>query len=418
MENLNYKVKKALVEKQFLKKVIAKIDKCLSKLTVKILSLNNPIQKNKIVFMTFQGDFTCNAKYIAEEIIRQGLPWDLVFVVNKINFIKYNQNPNLLPNIRVVRRCSYEFYLECFSAKVWIDNAHNFFWEDVPKKRGQIMINTWHGSMGLKRINPEDDKNITRVKKARRCDFDTDYLISNSEFENQVYKETYWPTRKILKYGHPRNDMLINEDKKLIASVKEKVKLKYGLEDDCKLALYAPTFRDSKTTECYNLDYIQLKKVLQQKFGGKWIILVKYHFQIAKKLLGNSFLIDDGVINATDYEDIQELMLISDIGITDYSSWICDYVLTKKPGFIYATDIEMYNTERGLYYPLESTPFPIATNNEEMIEAIRSFDENVYREKINKFLKQKGCVEDGKASIRVVDKLKEIIDIHQQDGDD
>ena len=44
-------------------------------------------------------------------------------------------------------------------------------------------------------------------------------------------------------------------------------------------------------------------------------------------------------------------MLIADVGITDYSSWICDYLLTKKTGFIFATDMQNYNTERGFYYP-------------------------------------------------------------------
>lgn len=410
MNDFRYKVIKALVEKQFIKKVIAKIDKCLSIFTVKLLSLSTPIENNKIVFMTFQGDFTCNAKYIAEEIIREKLSWDLVFVMNKVNFIKYNKNPNLLPNIRIVRRCSLEFYLECLSAKVWIDNAHNFFWEDVPKKDKQVMINTWHGSMGLKRINPEDDKNTTRVQKAKRCDVDTDFLISNSTFEDQVYKDTYWPTRKILKYGHPRNDIFINKNKELSCFVRKKVIEKYNLPEDCKIALYAPTFRDSKTTECYTINYLKLREALGKRFNGNWIILVKYHFQIAKKVLGNSCIIDEGVINATDYEDIQELMLVSDIGITDYSSWICDYVLTRKPGFIFATDIEMYNTERGLYYPLESTPFPIATDNEEMERAILNFNEDKYQIDVENFLKEKGCVEDGKAAQRVVKKLVEIID--------
>ena len=409
MGDFKYKIAKALVEKQFIEKVVTKIDKYLSIFTVKILSLSTPIRNNKIIFMTFQGAFTCNAKYIAEEIVRQNLPWDIVFVMNKTNYIKYKNNPEFLPNIRVVERCSYEFYLECLSAKVWIDNAHNFFWEDVPKKRDQIMINTWHGSMGLKRINPKDDKNITRVKKASRCDKDTDFLISNSDFENQVYRETYWPTRKILKFGHPRNDMFINKDLGLVHSLKEKIALKYGFDKNLKIALYAPTFRDNKTLECYSLDYISLKNALERKFGSKWVILVKYHFHVAEKVLDKGYIIDENVINATDYEDIQELMLVSDVGITDYSSWICDYVLTRKIGFIFATDIDLYNTERGLYYPLESTPFPIATTNEEMEKIILSFDEEKYRIDVETFLKEKGCVEDGMAAKRVVKKLIEII---------
>ena len=118
----------------------------------------------------------------------------------------------------------------------------------------------------------------------------------------------------------------------------------------------------------------------------------------------NTYLID-----VTKYPDIQELMLIADIGITDYSSWIYDYVLTRKPGFIFAEDIEEYNTERGFYYKLETTPFAIARNNEELFDCIMNFDLSIYQNKVDKFLSNKGCIEDGKASYRVVEKIKEIM---------
>ena len=76
-------------------------------------------------------------------------------------------------------------------------------------------------------------------------------------------------------------------------------------------------------------------------------------------------------------------------------------MLSRKPGFIYANDIEKYNNLRGFYYPLESTPFPIATNNEELIKNIKDFDEENYKNKVEIFLKEKGCIEDGHASERV-----------------
>ena len=117
----------------------------------------------------------------------------------------------------------------------------------------------------------------------------------------------------------------------------------------------------------------------------------------------------DSIIDVTMYQDIQELLASADIAITDYSSCIFDFMLTKKPGFIYATDIEEYNTERGFYYPLEETPFPIARNNEELIQNILNFDNEKYQQKVEKFLKDKGCIEDGHASERVVELIKEII---------
>ena len=77
--------------------------------------------------------------------------------------------------------------------------------------------------------------------------------------------------------------------------------------------------------------------------------------------------------------------------------------------FIFATDIEEYNTERGFYYPIESTPFPIAVDNDELIDNILKFDETSYATNLEKFLEDKGCVEDGHAAERAVDLIYRIL---------
>ena len=84
-------------------------------------------------------------------------------------------------------------------------------------------------------------------------------------------------------------------------------------------------------------------------------------------------------------------------------------MLTRRPGFIFATDIEMYNNERGFYYPLETTPFPIATTNEELASNILNFDEKKYKSDVEEFLKEKGCIEDGHSSERVVDLIEKLM---------
>ena len=100
-------------------------------------------------------------------------------------------------------------------------------------------------------------------------------------------------------------------------------------------------------------------------------------------------------------------MVAADIGITDYSSWICDFVLTGRPGFIYAPDLSDYNQERGFYYPLNSTPFPIAENNDEMEEKILTFDMNQYNLKREVFLSERGCKESRNAAFQIVEIIKQ-----------
>lgn len=115
------------------------------------------------------------------------------------------------------------------------------------------------------------------------------------------------------------------------------------------------------------------------------------------------------MIEATDVLDMQELIALTDVAITDYSSWIYDFMLMRKPGFIYAVDLEKYNTERGFYYPIETTPFAISTNNDELVDSILSFDDEAYQSKLEAFLEEKGCVEDGHAAERAADLICRII---------
>jgi CDP-glycerol glycerophosphotransferase len=123
--------------------------------------------------------------------------------------------------------------------------------------------------------------------------------------------------------------------------------------------------------------------------------------------LDNSF--GDSAVDASDYHDMQELMAASEILISDYSSCLFDFMLTRRPAFIFATDLAEYENDRGFYYSPRTTPFPIAESNEELARAISGFDLDRYREAVAEFLAEKGCREDGQASRRVVDLLQSLI---------
>lgn len=116
------------------------------------------------------------------------------------------------------------------------------------------------------------------------------------------------------------------------------------------------------------------------------------------------------IIDATLYPDIQELLAGADIAITDYSSCIFDFMLSKKPAFFYAEDVEKYNQERGFYFPMKEAPFPLATTTDGLIKAMLEFNNEEYPAKIDEFLKRQGAFEDGHASERVADLVEEILE--------
>lgn len=370
-----------------------------------------PVKKDKIIFNNFQGSlYGCNPKYIAEEIIKRKLPYDLVWFCKNLDNIDTSCFPE---QVRLTTFKKKEDLKELASAKLVISNVRmnlliQLGWE---KKKEQKYLQTWHGSLGIKKI----DEAVKYENYAKRdwCEVAhtdssyTDYLLSDSKFEEDVFHKSFWYDGEILKYGHPRNDVFFKtiEEKQ---KIKEKVHNLLGIPQGKKILLYVPSFRDDKRLYCYGLDTTKLQRALKEKTGDDWVVAIRMHPHL-KKYSSQLFKFSESVVDASYYPDIQELLVSCDAAITDYSSCIFDFMLGRKPGFIFATDIEDFNTERGFYYPLESTPFPVAVNNEQLADNILNFDNDKYQKDIDNFLADKGCMEDGHASERVVDLIEKIM---------
>lgn len=408
--NLPDKILKNLVEGRFLKVTSTAIRHFLTKLRAGVdwvlcipfrylLVKTQRIQPNKILFMTYSNDYMCNPKYICEELLRQGLPVELVWATTTKK-LRSGQFPD---GVRPVVRGTYPFFKEAVTAKIWVDNAVCFPWNPVPKKKEQFYLQTWHGSLGLKRIGKADVKQRRWVMAAWLAGRWTDVCISNSHFETDVFRQTHWPDTEILELGHARNDILF-ADECAQAEVTARIRDFFHIPEGKHIALYAPTFRNGQASDVYSLDHSRLLDVLEQIFGGEWVLLNRYHFKT--KGVRADFHADERIYTATAYPDMQELLVAADVGITDYSSWICDFVLTGKPGFLFTPDLKDYDQERGFYYPLTETPFPVALSNDELERAIRDFDPAVYEKKRHEFLTARGCIEDGQAARRIVELIK------------
>ena len=402
------------------KKTVAALDSRIGDVVRKNYLGKLPINDKQIMFISFQGDYACNPKYISQELLKRNLPYTYVFSARRASLNKADAFPGG-GNVKLVEQYSADYYEAIATSKVIVANSVEFYKKPVPKRMGQYLIETWHGSLGIKKFGRNDYKSSEAwMRAADLCGKNADYIISNSTFEDQVYRETYWPFTRIMKYGHARNDILLNSDPELVKSIRFKVK-EYANDlpsvdkslidsmDEAHYVLYAPTFRDDHKFAPYNVNFDLLTDALSKRFGGVWRVLIRLHPTVRKEaskyLAGNPY-----IINVTSYPDIQELLLISDAAITDYSSWIYDYMLTRKPGFIYATDVDMYSNERGLYFPLRSTPFPVAANNRELIENIMNFDQDKYEKGVSAFLEGKGCMEDGHASERAADLICQLVD--------
>lgn len=360
------------------------------------------IDKNKIVFASHSGiTIDCNPKAIFNYLYKH-TNFNFVWLVRKDDIQKYKEKYND-KRIKIVNYHSQEAVKEINSCLVFINNQLNiyFYKKGLKKNIDQLFINTWHGSFGLKFIPLMDDKEI--IQNSLK---DIDYFLSNSDFETNVYKNTFSKNINVLKIGHPRNDDIINKE------IKRKVICqKLHLNDKKKIVSWLPTVRQTSYDNLFYLDVNLILQALKSKFGNDWYFCIRVHRNNLniKNLIINKY---DDVIDLSEYDSIADIITITDILITDYSSVICDYILTKKIAFIYAPDYDNYIRFSGFYHNLEDLPFGLARNSCELANNIINFNLNKYRDDLNIFLSKVGCIEDGKASEKICKIISEFAKGH------
>lgn len=369
---------------------------------------DSAVDPKKIIFDNYMGHgYGCNSKYVTEELLKSGRDYDIVWTVKNIE----KHRDEFPEGVRLVEYGSDEAMREFYTAGTWVLNYHliAYFNKGLVKREGQSYIQLWHGSFGIKRIENDCDcltNSQSWTYLARKNARSTDYWISNSSFESGVYRRAFWSVKQVLEFGHPRNDLFFQED---LSRVEEKVRKSLGIGKGERLALYVPTFREDLQFPGQKLDVGGLKQALEEKTKEAWRIVVRLHPRMQGELETVCAGVDGQVLRADDYPDIQELLAASQTVITDYSSCIFDFMLTGRPGFLFAPDIKEYDRERGFYYPLEKTPFPLAESNEELFAAVRNFSQRAYKERVEQFLAGKGSKEDGHAAERVCALIDKII---------
>ena len=353
-----------------------------------------PIKKNKIVLCNFYNkDFGDNPKYIAEYLRNNKKnKYDLVWIIND------PLNNNVPKQIRTVSKGLNVLY-EYATAKVWISNVRLPLY--LKKRKKQFYIQTWHGGLGLKKVelDVKDTLTPTYVKMIKHDNEMINLALSNSTFLTNLYRKSMGYQGEILEKGLPRNDNLINSYQN-----SNKIKNKFNIKDE-KVLLYAPTFRDNYRTNAYNIDFNKVIKILE-KNKEKWKILVKFHPNINN---ANEIVkFNNKIINCSNYGDINELYLISDILITDYSSCMFDFMLTGKKIILYAPDIKEYKKERNFGIKIGDLPFLKSETTEELYKLLKNNKHNDQKE--YDLIKNKyGLNETGKSTEEISKIIENVI---------
>lgn len=366
----------------------------------------SPVDERKILFISSSGKgYMCNGKYITEELLRQGQDIDMVWAVN-------NMECKVPDRVRKVKKDSYEYYHEVATARVWVDNERKDI--QIKKREGQYYIQTWHGSGPLKKVEKdmEDTLSPEYVRMAKHDGKMIDLFLSSTSANTYMYRNSFYSKAEILECGSPRNDVMFHNP----PIDRNKVLHSLGIENkNAKIVLYAPTFRRTReeSAETYDLDAKRVISELNKKFQGEFIMLLRFHcwdvseFERIKKLYA-------GCINTTEYDDTQELLAVSDVLITDYSSIMWDFSLKKAPVFLYQNDAQEYMDSRGFYCHPDEWPYPRAFDMDGLCKIISEFNQAEYTEKVDSFLKRWSSFDDGFASKRAVARIMDVINNPQK----
>ena len=377
----------------------------------KIRGIGQKTDEKMILFSCFNGKSYADSPKAIYNYIKDNPEYNdykFVWAFKKPENYNYLEESNINTKIVKVDTKEYEKYLS--KCKYWIFNYRAADYQ-YPKKN-QVFVQCWHGTP-LKRLGYDLDSpdNVLNTKKEIRYKYRIDakkfkYLLSPSKFASEKFISA-WNLKKvgkehcILEEGYPRNDFLINYTSNDVGRIKQKL----GIEKTNKrIILYAPTWRDNQHEAGVGYTYkteVDFDK-LQKELGQDYIILFRAHYLVANEFDFKKY--KGFIYDVSDLDDINELYIISDILITDYSSVFFDFANLKRPIIYYMYDLEKYKDNmRGFYINLEELPGNIVRTEEDLIKNINktTCDFN-YDNKYKKFNDKYNYLEDGKASKRIV----------------
>ncbi|WP_219545160.1 bifunctional glycosyltransferase/CDP-glycerol:glycerophosphate glycerophosphotransferase [Nonomuraea harbinensis] len=299
---------------------------------------------------------TGSPRALYEELRRRGLPVEVVWSVAKGR----GEAPT---GARGVRRGGWKYVWTLARAGYWVD-SHGFPL-DYPKPRGTRYLQTWHGqgikSIGFDAPDLRGDFDGPRARW-RAAVARWDALISPSAEFSRRFVPSNGYTGPVYRHGTPRCDALVRGE--FAGDPRTRLELPAGK----KVLLYAPTYRDRAKSSGRSVRADL--ELMAEELAGEWVVILRTHpverYRPPEHLL-------HFVRPAATYPEINDLMLVSDALLTDYSSVMCDYAITGKPMLFLIDDWDEYRlTERGVYHDLPSiAPGPCVTTTEELVDRLR-----------------------------------------------
>ena len=247
-------------------------------------------------------------------------------------------------------------------------------------RKEQEMIQLWHGPGAYKKFGysrkdlPKKVGGKLRVHKGYKNY--TKVIVSGSKIA-WCYAEGFGiDESKVYACGTPRIDKLFDEN--YIKQTKNSFLENNSEFVNKKIVLFAPTYRGTLVENAnYDFDKANLNK-LSKMLGEEYVIFTRWHPALKNNIargIAHITKCDFGkrIIDFTNYENVNDLLIACDVLVTDYSSIIFDYFPLKKPVVYFAYDRKEYDGDRGFYYNFDKYIYgSVVEDTEKLVEAIKA----------------------------------------------
>lgn len=265
-----------------------------------------------------------------------------------------------LPRGEKIKMDGLTYFLTALKAKIWICSV-NIERGLSFKKKNTIYINTWHGA-GTKKIGNAC---------AGRNDYDfsgVDMMLVQSRFEREIFERDFRCRPEAIRVvGFPRNDELftIASDSKKV----EELRKQFDIPEGKKVILYAPTWRDSKDGGLsYKFEAPMNVAKWKEMLSGEYVMLFRMH--TFTTIFDMKY--DEFARNVSSYDNLNHILAICDVVITDYSTIVYDSAVARKPFICWGFDYDRYYEERGFYFDLnDEYPGGVFKTEDEVIARLK-----------------------------------------------
>ena len=326
------------------------------------LARRGGVDMNLAVFSSYQGRaYNDNPRYISEALHALRPQTDIVWLFKDIEGVK--KQFDVPEYVRCVRHGTLEELKTLGRARVWVDNWRKLDYLKVGRDQEYIFSPHYDRVLKTGVLGSED------FFYNRLCEEHATLCVAGSEFGASLFEPGYRYKGPVMAVGTPRNDILVRND----PADEARIRARLGVDADTRLLLYAPTFRgkakDQSEKQGVALDLEHILDVLEETTGEKWRCLHRAHYYSP----GLSVAASNRMIDATAYPEMAELLRVADAMISDYSSCIGDFLLRRKPVWLYQADLdEFVEKSRALYINLDETPYWRAKSPEALDALIRA----------------------------------------------